>query len=122
MAIGTDRYASRADTLLFLACVGLSIAALSLPPQWREPLANGMQQRVLAPFILLQRQTELLTAARLRYDNVVTQRDSPSLAAAFLPELRNENARLRELLGLSARLGSGYVTAENPAHPHPPHT
>src|SRR4051812_4221068 len=119
MAIGTDRYASRGDTLLFLACVGLSIAALSLPPQWREPLANGMQQSVLAPFILLQRQTELLTAARLRYDNVVTQRDSASLAAAFLPELRNENARLRELLGLSARLGSGYVTAEILHQPEP---
>lgn len=119
MAIGTDRYASRADTLLFLACVGLSIAALSLPPQWREPLANGLQQSVLAPFIFLQRQTELLTAARLRYDNVVVQRDSAALAAAFLPELRNENARLRQLLGLSAKLGSGYVTAEILHQPEP---
>jgi len=119
MAIGTDRYASRADTLLFLACVGLSIAALSLPPQWREPLANGLQQSVLAPFIVLQRQTELLTAARLRYDNVVAQRDSAALAAAFLPELRSENARLRELLGLSAKLGSGYVTAEILHQPEP---
>ena len=119
MAIGTDRYASRADTLLFLACVGLSIAALSLPTEWREPLSNGLQQSVLAPFILLQRQTELLTAARLRYDNVVAQRDSAALAAAFLPELRNENARLRELLGLSAKLGSGYVTAEILHQPEP---
>lgn len=119
MAIGTDRYASRADTLLFIACVGLSIAALSLPPQWREPLANGLQQSVLAPFIFLQRQTELLTAARLRYDNVVAQRDSSALAAAFLPELRNENARLRELLGLSARVGTGYVTAEILHQPEP---
>lgn len=119
MAIGTDRYASRADTLLFLACVGLSIAALSLPPQWREPLANGLQQSVLAPFIFLQRQTELLTAARLRYDKVVTQRDSAALAAAFLPELRSENARLRELLGLSAKLGGGYVTAEILHQPEP---
>jgi rod shape-determining protein MreC len=119
MAIGTDRYASRADTLLFLACVGLSIAALSLPPQWREPLANGLQQSVLAPFIVLQRQTELLTAARLRYDNVVAQRDSAALAAAFLPELRSENARLRELLGLSAKLGSGYVSAEILHQPEP---
>lgn len=119
MAIGTDRYASRADTLLFLACVGLSIAALSLPTEWREPLANGLQQSVLAPFIFLQRQTELLTAARLRYDKVVAQRDSAALAAAFLPELRSENARLRELLGLSAKLGSGYVTAEILHQPEP---
>ena len=119
MAIGTDRYASRGDTLLFLACVGLSIAALSLPAQWRDPLAHGLQQSVLAPFIFLQRQTELLTAARTRYDHVVAQRDSTSLAAAFLPELRNENNRLRGLLGLSARLGGGYVAAEILHQPEP---
>jgi len=52
----------------FLACVGLSIAALSLPDQWRDPLAQGLRQSVLAPFLFLQRQTELLAAARYRYD------------------------------------------------------
>src|SRR5213594_506800 len=112
MAIGTDRYASRGDTLLFIACVGLSIAALSLPDQWRDPLAQGLRQSVLAPFLFLQRQTELLAAARYRYDAVVAQRDSAALAATFLPELRSENTRLRGLLGLAARLSSGYVPAE----------
>src|SRR6266513_5956803 len=119
MAIGTDRYASRGDTLLFLACVGLSIAALSLPDQWRDPLAQGLRQSVLAPFLFLQRQTELLAAARYRYDAVVAQRDSMALAATFLPELRSENARLRNLLGLSARLAGGYVTAEILHQPEP---
>src|SRR5439155_899570 len=118
MAIGTDRYASRADTLLFIACVGLSIAALSLPPQWRDPLAQGLRQSILAPFLFLQRQTELL-AAGYRYDAVVSQRDSVALAATFLPELRSENARLRSLLGLSARLGGGYVSAEILHQPEP---
>jgi rod shape-determining protein MreC len=119
MAIGTDRYASRADTLLFVACVGLSIAALSLPDQWRDPLAQALRQSVLAPFLFLQRQTELLAAARYRYDAVVAERDSVALAATFLPELRNENARLRSLLGLGARLGSGYVSAEILHQPEP---
>src|SRR2546426_5756366 len=119
MAIGTDRYASRADTLLFIACVGLSVAALSLPDQWRDPLAQGLRQSVLAPFLLLQRQTELLAAARYRYDAVVAQRDSMALAATFMPELRSENARLRSLLGLSARLSGGYVTAEILHQPEP---
>src|SRR5437867_2936686 len=82
MAIGTDRYASRADTLLFIACVGLSIAALSLPPQWRDPLAHVLRQSVLAPFLFLQRQTELLAAARYRYDAVVAQRDSVAPSAS----------------------------------------
>jgi rod shape-determining protein MreC len=119
MAIGTDRYASRADTLLFIACVALSVAALSLPEQWRDPLAQGLRQSILAPFLFLQRQTELLAAARARYDGVVAQRDSAVLAATFLPELRSENARLRELLSLSARLGGGYVSAEILHQPEP---
>src|SRR3989441_10676259 len=119
MAIGTERYATRGDTLLFIACVALSVAALSLPDQWRDPLAQGLRQSVLAPFLFLQRQTELLAAARYRYDGVVAQRDSMALAATFMPELRSENARLRNLLGLSARLGSGYVTAEILHQPEP---
>ena len=119
MAIGTDRYASRADTLLFILCVGLSIAALSLPDQWRDPLAQGLRQSVLAPFLFLQRQTELLAAARARYDGVVAERDSAVLAATFLPELRQENERLRNLLGLARRLGGGYVSAEILHQPEP---
>src|SRR5438046_5529215 len=120
MVIGTDRYASRADTLLFIAFVALSIAALSLPDQWRDPLAQGLRQSVLAPFLFLQRQTELLAAARYRYDAVVAQRDSMALAATFLPELRSEHTRLRNPLGLSARLGGGYVSAEILHQPEPP--
>src|SRR5882762_6664224 len=109
MAIGPDRYASRGDTLLFIACVGLSVAALSLPDQWRDPLAQGLRQSVLAPLLFLQRQTELLAAARYRYDAVVAQRDSAVLAATFLPELRSENARL----------GNGYISAEVLHQPEP---
>src|SRR5258705_10189296 len=119
MAIGTDRYASRGDTLLFVLCVGLSVAALSLPDQWRDPLAQGLRQSVLAPFLFLQRQTELLAAARYRYDAVVAQRDSVALTATFVPELRSEDARLRGLLGLTARVGGGYVSAEILHQPEP---
>src|SRR5205807_2021070 len=38
MALGADRYASRADTLVFLGCVLLSGAAMSLPGRLRDPL------------------------------------------------------------------------------------
>src|SRR5437899_9411237 len=100
MAIGTDRYASRADTLLFIACVGLSIAALSVPPQWRDPLAQGLRQSVLAPLLFLQRQTELLAAARYRYDAVVAQRDSGALAPPFRPGLAAATGRLGGFPGL----------------------
>ncbi|HEX9283158.1 MAG TPA: rod shape-determining protein MreC [Gemmatimonadales bacterium] len=112
MALGADRYTSRADSLVFLGCVVLSVAAMSLPERIRDPLARALQQTILAPFLALQRQTDLLSASLERYNAVVSQRDSVAVAATFLPELRGENARLRSLLGLGARLGTGYVPAE----------
>src|SRR5881397_3857694 len=112
MALGADRYASRADTLLFVGCMLLSIAAMSLPDRWRDPLAKGLRQTVLAPFLWLQQQTGLIAASLSSYDAVVAQRDSATLAATFVPELRAENTRLRGLLGLGVRLASGYVPAE----------
>src|SRR5436190_1451029 len=119
MALGADRYASRGDTLVFLGCVLLSVAAMSLAEGIRDPLARDLRQTVLAPFLALQQQTELLSASLERYDAVVAQRDSAALAATFLPELRGENARLRSLLGLGTRLSSGYVPAEVLHEPEP---
>src|SRR2546430_6192098 len=112
MALGADRYASRADTLLFVGCMLLSIAAMRLPDGWPDPLAKGLRQTVLAPFLWLQQQTGLIAASLSSYDAVVAQRDSATLAATFVPELRAENTRLRGLLGLGVRLASGYVPAE----------
>src|SRR3989442_3423256 len=112
MALGADRYASRADTLVFIGCVLLSVAAMGLPDRLRDPFARTLRQTVLAPLLALQQQTERLSAALERYDAVVAQRDSAALAATFLGELRSENLRLRGLLGLGPRLGSGYIPAE----------
>src|SRR5438477_4835697 len=112
MALGADRYASRADTLVFIGCVLLSVAAMGLPDRLRDPFARTLRQTVLAPLLALQQQTERLSAALERYDAVVAQRDSAARAATFLAELRSENQRLRGLLGLGPRLGSGYVPAE----------
>ena len=112
MALGADRYGSRASTLLFVGCVALSFAAMSLPGRVRDPLARVLRQTVLAPLLTLQEQSQLLAASLSRYETVVAERDSAALSATFLPELRSENARLRALLGLGQRLGSGYVAAE----------
>src|SRR5438128_1178037 len=115
MALGADRYASRADTLVFIGCMLLSIAAMSLPDRWRDPLAKGLRQTVLAPFLWLQQQTGLLAASLSSYDGVVAQRDSAALAATFLPELRAENTRLLELRGIpyrqSVALGTSILTS-----------
>src|SRR2546425_7488629 len=63
MALGADRYASRADTLIFIGCVLLSIAAMGLPDRMRDPFARALRQTVLAPLLALQQQTERLSAS-----------------------------------------------------------
>jgi rod shape-determining protein MreC len=112
MALGADRYGTRADTLLFLGCVAASLAAMAIPPAWREPFASVLRRTVLAPFLQLQQESELLRTSRARLEILISQRDSATLAATFLPELRSENGRLRALLGLGQRLSTGYISAE----------
>lgn len=112
MPLGAERYGSRAGTLAFMACVALSLLAMSLPKPWREPIAQGLRQTVLAPFLALEQTSAELNTSRARFAGIERQRDSAALAATFLPELRSENARLRALLGLGPRLGTGYTPAE----------
>jgi rod shape-determining protein MreC len=112
MALGADRYATRGDTLVFLSSLALSLIAMSLPPGVRDPVASGLRRSVLWPLLQLQTQSEQLRTSRTRLAQVTAERDSAALAAVFLGELRAENARLRELLGLRIRLGSRFVPAE----------
>src|SRR2546429_7404317 len=112
MALGADRSALRADPLVSLGSLLLSAAAMSPPSRLRDAVAGALRRTVLAPFLSLQQQIERLSASLARYDAVVAQRDSAALVATFLPELRGENARLRSLLGLGTRLGTGYIPAE----------
>src|SRR2546430_5478682 len=119
MALGADRYGSRADTLGCIECGLRSVAAMSLPGRLRDPLTQALRQTVLAPSLSVQQQTERLSASLPRYDGVVAPRDSAPLVATSLPELRGEIARLRGLLGLGTRLGTGYTPAEVLREPEP---
>lgn len=112
MALGADRYATRGDTLVFLGSLALSLVAMSLPPGARDSLASGLRRSVLWPFLQLQDQSEQLRTSHARFIEVSAERDSAVLAAAQLDQLRAENTRLRDLLGLRERLGSSFVPAE----------
>ncbi|HEX4633290.1 MAG TPA: rod shape-determining protein MreC, partial [Gemmatimonadales bacterium] len=93
-------------------CLALSVTAMSVPDSWRRPFSQALRQTVLAPLLTLQEETETLKSSKAHIEAVTAQRDSAMLAATFLPELRSENARLRNLLGLGTRLETGYVPAE----------
>src|SRR5438045_9311444 len=106
MALGADRYASRADTLVFIGCVLLSLAAMGLPDRIRDPVARTLRQTVLAPLLALQQETERLSAALERYGGVVAPPDRAAPVATFPGDLRRENLQLQGPLRRGARLGS----------------
>lgn len=112
MAFGVERYGSRADTGAFIACLLLSLAALALPEALRAPIAATLRRTVLAPALAVQRRSAVSAENRANLDALRAKRDSLALGAALVPELSAENVRLRGLLGLGQRLGTGFVTAE----------
>lgn len=112
MALGTERYRTRTDTALFSGCLVLALVALALPEGLREPVAGALRRTVLLPALTLQRRIVESAQYRQRLSALRAERDSLALAATLLPEVLAENARLRGLLELGARLGGGFVTAE----------
>ena len=107
-----DRSYTRRDTWLFLACIGLSVVALFAPAAWGLSVSSTLRGSVLAPLVWLNRQAEHGRQTRSQLETVTAQRDSAAFAAQFVPALRAENVRLRELLGLRDRLATPWVPAE----------
>jgi rod shape-determining protein MreC len=112
VAIVAERYGTRADTIAFLACLVLSLVALALPEALRRPIAGALRATVLAPVLAVERQAVISREQRQSTVRLRAERDSFALAAAFVPELKAENAQLRALLKLGGRLGYGFVDAE----------
>jgi rod shape-determining protein MreC len=118
MASLSDRRYTRRDTVLFIFCLGLSIVSLFSPTSWGYGIADTLRQTVLAPLVWLQTRAEEGRTSRVRFRVVTAERDSAAYLAQFLPSLRAENERLRQLLRLSHRLTTTYVPAEVLHQPH----
>ncbi len=112
MSFKPDRFSTRRDTLAFIICLLLSVSARVAPPPVQDSLARAISSTVLAPFLWVQEQAELIRASRGRYALVVESRDAALVTAFTARALEEENERLRELLALSARLPMEHVSAE----------
>lgn len=112
MVSSSGRRYTRRDTVLLVLCLGLSLFGLFSPTAWGYGVADTLRQTVLYPLVWLQTQAEEGRTSRVRFRQVTSERDSAAYLAQFLPSLRAENERLRQLLRLSRRLGTGYVPAE----------
>jgi rod shape-determining protein MreC len=112
MTFESDRRYTRRDTVSLLLCLILSLAALFSPAAWGNGVAATLRGTALYPLVWLQARAEEGRTSRVRFRTVTTERDSAAYLAQFLPSLRAENERLRQLLRLSHRLTASYVAAE----------
>jgi rod shape-determining protein MreC len=112
MSSASERSYTRRDTIMFLACLGLSLVGLFSPAGWGQGIADSLRGSVLAPLVWLQARAEEGRTSRARLRAVTIQRDSSAYLAQGLPSLLAENERLRQLLTLSRRLSTPYVAAE----------
>jgi cell shape-determining protein MreC len=90
----------------------LSVVVSSLPVGAQQAIAAGLRLTLLRPFIYTQ---ETLTRARIRAtetDALQARVDSLLASLTETARTREENVRLRALLGIGERLGRDYRAAE----------
>lgn len=102
----------RRDTVLFVSCLVLALAAIQLPDRLRDPLASALRQTILAPLVAIQSDAEQSRRSWLTREAREAQRDSIALRAMSLDAALSENDRLRKILGLGSSLKWGFVPAE----------
>jgi rod shape-determining protein MreC len=106
------RLSSRVDFLLFVGCVIFSTIALVLPAQMREPLAESLRRSLVAPLVGLQSNAERWRTAWQLSEERTARLDSAVMRGFNAVALQTENDELRKLLGLGARMRTGFVPAE----------
>ncbi|HEY7360152.1 MAG TPA: rod shape-determining protein MreC [Streptosporangiaceae bacterium] len=102
----------RRDTILFAACLALSVSALLVPASMTGTLATSIRDTALLPLIWLQQRAEEGRTSRARFRAALAERDSAAMQAQELPVLRAENERLRAMLGIREQFGHQYLAAE----------
>ncbi|HEX2722111.1 MAG TPA: rod shape-determining protein MreC [Gemmatimonadaceae bacterium] len=103
---------SRVDLIVLAAAAMLALVARGLPQNLRDPVASSMRRTFLAPLVMLQERAEA-SRRSLILDNTRTAiRDSVALRAMTVTALEAENDRLRQLIGLGARVRWGFIPAE----------
>jgi rod shape-determining protein MreC len=106
------RLSSRVDAGLLAGCLLLSIIAIVIPKEDREPIAAALRRTIVAPLVSLQRGAERWRSAWAASDRQQLIVDSLAMRAVKANALVVENDQLRKLLGLGTRLEWGFVPAE----------
>lgn len=108
----SEPYSSRRDTVTFALCILLAVAARLAPLSYAETIASGIRNTILFPFLRLQDEIQQLQVRRAQFEEIVARADSAAANAGRVQGLEQENARLRAILGLGARMPVHHVGAE----------
>ncbi|HMA22194.1 MAG TPA: rod shape-determining protein MreC [Gemmatimonadaceae bacterium] len=103
---------SRVDLIVLATAALLALVARGLPPNLRDPIASSMRRTFLAPLVMLQERAEASRRSLLLDNERTAIRDSVALRAMTVSALESENDRLRQLIGLGARIRWGFIPAE----------
>ncbi|HEU4628684.1 MAG TPA: rod shape-determining protein MreC [Gemmatimonadaceae bacterium] len=111
MARTTVAQGSRIDAAVTVVLAAAALIALALPADYRGPMAAAVRSSVGVPLLALQARAERTRAAFLAHDSTNRVIDSLAMEAVDARALRAENAHLRDLLGLAARLQWGFIAS-----------
>jgi rod shape-determining protein MreC len=106
------RLGNKVDAGLLAGCVVLSLIAVVLKDQDREPIASALRRTIVAPLVTLQRGAERWRTAWASSDARQAAADSIAMRAVKAQALIVENDQLRKIVGLGSRLEWGFVPAE----------
>lgn len=98
--------------MVLIGAALLALVARGLPQNLRDPVASSMRRTFLAPLVMLQERAEASRRSLLLDNARIAIRDSVALRAMTVGALETENDRLRQLIGLGARVRWGFVPAE----------
>ena len=100
------------DTAVLAVCLVASLIGRVLPTDARQSVAGSIRETFVGPLIRMQVQAERARGAFVERDISAARLDSLVLRNAELHDMESENTRLRALIGLGARLRTGFVAAE----------
>ncbi len=106
------RIGGRADAGLLVGCIILSLIALVLKDEDREPIASALRRSIVAPLVGLQRGAERWRTAWVMSDERQLAQDSVAVRGINTQALFVENKQLRKIMGLGSRLEWGFIPAE----------
>lgn len=103
---------SRADTVIAVGCVLVSLVLLILPPEPRDRVAAVVRGNLIGPLTALQARAAIARRSFVLNDSLRRVADSVVTRSQRLDAVVAENDRLRQLLGLGRALRWGFVPAE----------